>query len=68
MTRRSKTAETTKRKADAKQKVGKTKPAKSGMVVGRGWRLTKGETTVSATLLAVHDLGDRYIAIFKSVA
>lgn len=38
------------------------------MALGRGWRLIpKGSKDgVAASLLAVHDLGDRYLAVFKS--
>ncbi|SPP92784.1 hypothetical protein [Bradyrhizobium vignae] len=72
MAKRSKAAKRTKtaKKAAAKhvgRKAGKANANK--MALGRGWRLTsKGGTTLSATLLAVHDLGDRYLAIFKSAA
>ncbi|MDA9451158.1 MULTISPECIES: hypothetical protein [unclassified Bradyrhizobium] len=68
MAQRSKATKT--KKAEAKRTggkmVGKAK-AHTKMALGRGWRLTSKEgASVSATLLAVSDLGDRYIAIFKS--
>ncbi|WIW45410.1 hypothetical protein ML401_28775 [Bradyrhizobium sp. 62B] len=63
MAQRSKAAKKTAKRTG--KKVGETK-VHTKIPLGRGWRLSKGGKTVSASLLAVHDLGDRYLVLFKS--
>lgn len=75
MPKPSKSARTKKQTtATAKRIAKKAGRAKAGtsksekMTLGRGWRLiSKDGKTMSATLLVTHDLGDRYLAVFKSV-